>query len=237
MQVQEHLKMRFRVAPRLECLPGDAGRFTPFGQPVMGQMIVKDDIFHAPACHMTRQAVVEVQKMRLKPQLWAQIGHKVRSNLGHGGKHLIGKFIAAQSALPADELRQNACGNPVGRQLRLGCAQPLAHLLHRAAPGGQMPLEPVAMDIDDARQDAIPCQIDAAPRRVRDDHALCNGQGRVREAVRVQHVRTHDINREHRGVPPGNSPHQGTQADPAPHPPSAGRDQTTQCAGMRAPAR
>ena len=49
--------------------------------------------------------------------------------------------------------------------------QALADILHRAAPGGQVTLEPVAMGINDAGQDGVAAQVNRAPA-IRRNHAI-----------------------------------------------------------------
>ena len=89
---------------------------------------------------------------------------------------MIGKLISAQAAFPADELRKNGGGDPVGRQFCLGCDQPFIHGFHRTASGGQMPFKPVTVYVYDSRHDDIAAQIDAGGLRGCGDAPFGNSQ-------------------------------------------------------------
>jgi hypothetical protein len=60
---------------------------------------------------------------------------------------------AAHAAFPGIELCDDGGGDPVGRKLRIEAGKTRRKAFQRAAPGGEVPLEPVAVDVDDAGQE------------------------------------------------------------------------------------
>ena len=120
------------------------------------------------------QRLVIAQHVRFEPQLRAHIG--ARTAMGAQRiQETAGEIGAAQPAFPAPELRQHRRGDAVGGQLGLDRGQPGAQVFHRAAARRQVALEPVAVDIDDARQNRAAGQVQHRARGRVDDHAIGHG--------------------------------------------------------------
>ncbi len=95
-----------------------------------------------------------VDHIHLNAQLQTQITDqalRILQGAGHGG----GKIGAAHPPLPRVELCKHGCRYPIGRQLRLDGTYPLARVDNGPTAGRNMALEPIAVEIDQSRQDDI----------------------------------------------------------------------------------
>ncbi len=198
VQVLHHPQMVVRIAPCLQRLPYHAFGHLPFRQPVVRQMVVEHDIGQPPVLHALRQIGVEVKQMRLEPELSAQVCNQRIRHLLDRAKDLFGKFIAAQAAFPADELRQHGGGDAIGGQLCLGGDQTLLHGFHRTATGGEVPFEPVPMHIDDPRHDHVTVKINARGLHHIGNQPLRNRQRAGLKRIRTQDLRPRKFNVQHR---------------------------------------
>ena len=125
----------------------------------MWQVIIEHQIGNIPRTHLVWQRFELIQQMGFKPDLSPNIGDDLSTYVDQCVKHPSGKFGPAQSCFPTDKLRQNTCGNTVGRQFNFCGTNAFTDIFHRTAPWGYMPFKSVTMHIDDARQHAITLEV------------------------------------------------------------------------------
>ena len=151
------------VAPGLQRLPGQARRPAAPRQPGVGQVVVEHHITHPPVRQPRRQIREIVEHVRFQPQLRDQVGGKAAARRADRREHARREIGAALAAFPAPELCQDRGGDAVRGQFGLGGEQTFGEVAHHAPARRQVAFEPVAMGIDDPRQDDEPPQIDGPP--------------------------------------------------------------------------
>ncbi len=216
-------QVRLGVAARLQRLAGQPLRPAPLGQSRVGQVIVEHHHRDAEPVDHRLGPPERLQIMRLEPHLQAQVHRHGGCHGGDGGKHLLGEVGPAHAALPRPELRQHRRRDPVGGKLGRHGDDARVPLAQRTAPGRHVPLEPVAMRVDDAGADFVAAQVDPPPGRAFRDAASGHRHRRVVPAVRPQDPRAlqRHLNRHRspRGTAPAGRPAaapESTRSSPGP---------------------
>ena len=186
MQVEQHLEMCVRIPPGLESLTDHARRLAALRQSVMWKVVVENDVGDMPSGEHSGHHIEKRQHMRFQPHLRADVRHEAWCCLIDCLENLCCELLSAHPAFPADELRQDCRRYTIGGKLCLSGDKTFGHLLHRTAPRSEVALEPITMNIDDARQHGIALQIDLPPSGPVLDAPTRDAERVVRQAIGSQ---------------------------------------------------
>ncbi len=121
-------------------------------------MIVERDKMHAPRRDVRQRRVQRIEVVRLPPQMHAHVAGPA-SRLERI-QQIPPRIEAAQSGLPRQRHAMERRGDAVGQKLRLGIVQRDIGGKPDAGARLQLPLERVAVNIDDARKYQKPARIE-----------------------------------------------------------------------------
>ena len=155
MQFEQVGEVIVGVAPSAKGFAGKPWRFTTFGQPVVRQVVVKNDIAHAPVRQLGWKVGVMLCHAGFKAQLPTHIRDQITPQIPKRAKDLIGKFRTAYATFPRRKLGDGCGCHTLSGELCLGGAEAFGDVFHSAAARCDMPFMRVAVDIDDARQDKV----------------------------------------------------------------------------------
>ena len=141
----------------------------------MREVVVEDEIIRVSG--EFARGVKGLGEANLESELQSEVdlGGVAGQRLGEA----FGEIGTTHASLPRQELREVGGGDTVGGKLGLHRWKALREVAERAAAGCEVPLEPVAVQVNDARQDQIAGGVNRAPGAP--DRAIGDGEVGVGE--------------------------------------------------------